>query len=77
MRLILPLCVFQRFFTTQNLRFNTRMAFGIREREVFSFVRTGKFERIISEFAKELLVTVFVMTVFVQAGGTAFGTREC
>jgi len=28
-------------------------------------------------FARELLVTVFVMTVFVQAGGTAFGTREC
>ena len=41
------------------------------------FVRMGKFERMMAEFAKELLVTVFVMTVFVQAGGTAFGTREC
>jgi hypothetical protein len=65
MRLILPLCVFQRFFTTQNLRFNTRRAFGIRERKVFAFVRMGKFERMMAEFAKELLVTVFVMTVFV------------
>ena len=36
----------------------------------------GKFERMMAEFAKELLVTVFVMTIFVQAGGTAFGTRE-
>jgi hypothetical protein len=77
MRLILPLCVFQRFFITQNLRFTTRRAFGIREREVFAFVRMGKFEVMMADFAKELLVTVFVMTVFVQAGGTAFGTREC
>jgi len=37
----------------------------------------GEFERMMAEFAKELLVTVFVMTVFVQAGGTAFRTREC
>jgi len=37
----------------------------------------GKFERMMAEFAKELLVTVFVMTIFVQAGGTAFWTREC
>jgi hypothetical protein len=74
--LILPLCVFQRFFTTQNLRFTTRRAFGIREREVFAFVRMGKFERMMAEFAKELLVTVFVMTIFLQAGGTAFGTGE-
>ncbi|HOV55935.1 MAG TPA: hypothetical protein PL122_07400, partial [Bacteroidales bacterium] len=58
-------------------RFTTRRAFGIREREVFAFVRMGKFERMIADFAKELLVTVFVMTVFVQAGGTAFRTREC
>jgi hypothetical protein len=65
MRLILPLCVFQRFFTTQNLRFTTRRAFGIREREVFAFARMGKFERMMEEFAKELLVTVFVMTIFV------------
>jgi hypothetical protein len=36
----------------------------------------GKFERMMAEFAKELLVTVFVMTIFVQAGGTAFGTRR-
>jgi len=36
----------------------------------------GKFERMMAEFAKELLVTLFVMTVFVQAGGTAFGTRK-
>jgi hypothetical protein len=57
-------------------RFTTRSAFGIREREVFAFVRMGEFERMMAEFAKELLVTVFVMTVFVQAGGTAFGTRE-
>ena len=44
--------------------FTTRSAFGIREREVFVFVRTGKFERMMAEFAKELLVTVFVVTVF-------------
>jgi len=37
----------------------------------------GKFERMMVDFAKELLVTVFVMTIFVQAGGTAFGTKEC
>jgi len=65
MRLILPFCVFQRFFTTQNLRFTTRRAFEVREREVFVFVRMGKFERMMAEFAKELLVTVFVMTIFV------------
>ena len=41
------------------------------------FLRMGKFERMMAEFAKELLVTVFVVTVFVQAGGTAFGTKEC
>jgi hypothetical protein len=58
-------------------RFTTRSAFGIRERKVFVFVRMGKFERMMAEFAKELLVTVFVVTVFVQAGGTAFWTREC
>ena len=57
--------------------FTARSAFGIREREVFAFVRMGKFERMMAGFAKELLVTVFVMTIFVQAGGTAFGTREC
>ncbi|MDM7320120.1 MAG: hypothetical protein P3W91_000155, partial [Fervidobacterium sp.] len=45
--------------------FTTRRAFGIREREVFAFVRMGEFERMMAEFAKELLVTVFVMTVFV------------
>jgi hypothetical protein len=61
----------------KSVRFTTRRAFGIREREVFAFARMGKFERMMAEFAKELLVTVFVMTVFVQAGGTAFGTREC
>jgi hypothetical protein len=76
MLLILPLCVFQRFFTTQNLRFTTRSAFGIRERKVFAFVRMGKFERMMADFAKELLVAVFVMTIFVQAGGTAFWTRR-
>jgi len=37
----------------------------------------GKFERMMAEFAKELLVSLFNMTIFVQAGGTAFGTREC
>ncbi len=46
-------------------RFTTRRAFRIREREVFAFVRMGKFERMKAEFAKELLVTVFVMTIFV------------
>jgi len=46
-------------------RFTTRRAFGIREREVFAFVRMGEFERMMAEFAKELLVTVFFMTVFV------------
>jgi hypothetical protein len=63
--LILPLFVFQRLFTTQNLRFTTRRAFGMRERKVFAFVRMGKFERMMADLAKELLVTVFVMTVFV------------
>jgi hypothetical protein len=58
-------------------RFTTRSAFGIREREVFAFARMRKFERMMAEFAKELLVTVFVMTIFVQAVGTAFWTREC
>ena len=29
------------------------------------FVRMGKFERMMADFAKELLVTIFVMTVFV------------
>jgi len=46
-------------------RFTTRRAFGVREREIFAFVRMGKFERMMADFAKELLVTVFVMTVFV------------
>jgi len=46
-------------------RFTTRRVFGIREREVFAFVRMGKFEGMMADFAKELLVTVFVMTVFV------------
>ncbi|XEY03547.1 hypothetical protein QO060_08140 [Fervidobacterium gondwanense] len=32
----------------------------------------GKFEGMMAEFAKELLVTVFVMTVFVKAGGITF-----
>jgi len=36
----------------------------------------GKFERMMAEFAKELLVTVFVVTVLVQAGGTAFWKRK-
>jgi hypothetical protein len=57
-------------------RFTTRSAFGIRESKVFAFVRMGKFERMMADFAKELLVTVFVVTVFVQAGGTTFGTRR-
>jgi len=42
----------------KDLRPTTRRAFGIREREVFVFVRMGKFERMVAEFAKELLVTV-------------------
>jgi hypothetical protein len=37
----------------------------MRERKVFAFVRMGKFERMMADLAKELLVTVFVMTVFV------------
>jgi hypothetical protein len=36
----------------------------------------GKFERMMADFAKELLVTVFVVTIFVQAGGTAFGQES-
>jgi hypothetical protein len=31
----------------------------------FAFVRMGKFEGMMADFAKELLVTVFVVTVFV------------
>ena len=46
-------------------RFTTRRAFWIREREVFAFVRVEKFERMMADFAKELFVTVFVVTVFV------------
>jgi len=46
-------------------RFTTRSAFGIKERKVFVFLRMGKFEGMMADFAKELLVTVFVMTVFV------------
>jgi hypothetical protein len=38
-------------------RFTTRRAFGIREREVFVFVRMGKFEGMMADFAKGLLVT--------------------
>jgi len=53
-------------------RFTTRRVFGIREREVFAFVRMGKFERMMADFAKELLVTVFVLTVFVKAGRITF-----
>jgi len=53
-------------------RFTTRRVFGIREREVFAFVRMGKFEGMMADFAKELLVTVFVMTVFVKAGRITF-----
>jgi hypothetical protein len=49
----------------KSLRFTARRAFGIREREVFVFVRVEKFERMMAEFAKELLVTVFVVTIFV------------
>jgi hypothetical protein len=44
-------------------RLTTRGAFGIREREVFVFVRMGKFERMMADFAKELLVTIFIVTV--------------
>jgi hypothetical protein len=38
-------------------RFTTKSAFGIRERKVFMSVRMGKFERMMADFAKELLVT--------------------
>jgi len=37
----------------KDLRPTTRSAFGIREREVFAFVRMEKFERMMAEFAKE------------------------
>ena len=46
-------------------RFTTRSAIGIKERKIFVFLRMGKFEGMMADFAKELLVTVFVMTVFV------------
>jgi hypothetical protein len=36
----------------------------------------GEFERMMAEFAKELLVTVFVMTVFVEPGRIAFWPRK-
>jgi hypothetical protein len=57
-------------------RFTTKSAFGIRERKVFVFVRMGKFEGMMADFAKELLVTVFVMTVFVKVGRITFWARE-
>jgi len=49
-------------------RFATRKAFRIRERELFVLMRMRKSERMIAVFTKELLIAVFVMTVFVEVG---------
>jgi len=38
------------------------------EREVFSFFRVSQFKRMPAIFAEELLVMIFVMTVFDDVG---------
>jgi len=60
-----------------NLRFTTRMAFRVRERELFVLMRMRKSERMFTDFAKELLVAVFILTVFVEVGRTAVWARRC
>ncbi len=45
-------------------RFTARRAFRVREREDFALLRIRKFESTFAIFAEELLVAVFVMTVF-------------
>ena len=58
-------------------RFATRRAFRIRERELFVLMRMRKSERMIAVFTKELLVTVFVVAVFVEVGRTTLWARRC
>ncbi len=58
-------------------RFATRRAFRIRERELFVLMRMRKSERMIAVFTKELLVTVFVVTVFVEVGRATLWARRC
>ncbi len=58
-------------------RFATRRAFSVRERGDFALVRMRKFESTFAIFAEELLVTVFVVTVFVEVGRATLWARRC
>ena len=58
-------------------RFTIRRAFRVREREDFVLTRMRKLERMIADFAKELLIAVFVVTVFVEVGRTTLWARRC
>ena len=46
--------------------------FRIRKREVFSLFRVSQFKRVSAIFAEELLVVIFVMTVFDDVVGATF-----
>ena len=58
-------------------RFTTRRAFWVREREDFVLGRMRKSERMIADFTKELLIAVFVVTVFVEVGRATLWARRC
>jgi len=58
-------------------RFTTRRAFRVSEREDFVLGRMRKLERMIADFTKELLIAVFVMTVFVEVGRATLWARRC
>jgi len=60
-----------------NLRFITRRALRIGQREDFVLLRMRRFVGVFEDFAKELLVAVFVVTVFVEAGRATLWTRRC
>jgi len=57
-------------------RFTTRRAFWVREREDFALLRIRKFESTFAIFAEELLITIFVMTVFVEVGKATLWARR-
>lgn len=40
-------------------------------------MRMRKLERMIADFAKELLIAVFVVTVFVKVGRATLWARRC
>ncbi len=58
-------------------RFATRRAFRVRERELFVLMRMRESERMFAVFTKELLIAVFVMTVFVEVGRATLWARNC